>query len=167
MKTAITLMLLTACGSASALDIKGITPGMTESQAAEQVGELECFDRDYVRLCGADVSYGGNEHAEMFMALLDGKVTRVSVDFPHGAFGPVADGLTKKFGPPARDESSVVKNAMGAEFDARELVWQDGDIEMRAGSRGDDLTEATVALSSASAERALMEARSRSAADEL
>lgn len=164
-----------AVNCASAMDIKGVSIGMSRADVMGRFPKLFCnTPRPSVEVCGDFRSdptarhprafahdelktYAGEKVNGFFVHMAAGRVTGVSVRLSGSSYLPVKTTLAEKFGQAASTEHSTIQNRMGAKFDQEEVTWRDGDQRLVAKRRGSNLTEMEVALRSEAADAAQAE----------
>lgn len=143
MKRFILAMLLAAqCGTAFALELKGVRLGMTSDEFLAAFppggtignpaeGQSSCYSSG--TFCTANVGTLGGVSTTLQVSFMDGKVVHAYTGKLHPPnFEQVVEALKTKFGSPTSSAVGEVQNQIGGKFENPSYVWKFPDGELRA-----------------------------------
>lgn len=161
MRTAVALALSVFClmSTAQPIEFKGVPMGapMDDLRAMGEWYSFSCTgDEKAEQTCFIDGFTYANEKARKAIATFDkNRLLSVIVLLDPDSFDAVADALRSKYGAPRSDRRSQGKNAYGAVFAQRLMLWRTADGgEIVASLRAARADEATVHLRSSEAIKA-------------
>lgn len=135
-------LLAAHCTGCSALDLKGVSLGMTQEElqlafptgtkpGRPDEGQSWCYGK--VAACQVNVGTLGGIPNRLQVSFLDGRVAHVySGNLSPTNFEQVAEALKTKFGTPTTSSVGQVQNRMGGKFDNPTYVWKLPDGELHA-----------------------------------
>ena len=132
---ALVLALAGFDATAQALEFKGVPLGATFEQVKTSgvLGDLDiCNDFDGRQTsCMCPLGTFANEQVRGALAyFVDGRLSKVQVEFAPGRFASIARAVEEKYGKPAARSQSAVRNGLGASFQQVEMTWSIKDGAM-------------------------------------
>lgn len=148
-------------GADSALELKGMSPGMSKSTIQYRMPELQCT-RDAAARASSTCTYIPTNPHQRDIAILDGVgpvpaeawnlrfdhdvLSRMLVTFDSAAFDKVVTALRMRFGSPTESSAETLYTRQGTPRQSRRLTWRRDGRTLVATELAGRLSRSTVSL---------------------
>ncbi len=164
MKTRATLFaIFGALGtqSATALELKGIEIGASQTAVTAQLEGLRCpisnppkpadectyVRRDTYQENVTALNTLADELVETWQfQFIDGRLGSMRIIVPHESFATVVSALVRKFGRPTEHREERMQNRMGAQYSGQALTWRRADGTLAAREYATSLDRSVIAI---------------------